>query len=120
MKFKPTFKTTKKKCEYEGCNEEFKGIATGKYCPEHRKQKYRKFIDKEKIRKKKELKDATNPNQIIKHSYKTSIIIQGKCQLEGCGKDFEILVIPLTYTYPRYCEDHRNEFKRELFLKNNR
>ena len=114
--FKPKVKMVNKRCELEGCDIEFVGSITSKYCTEHRKSKYRKVIDKEKIEKKKELRKCNN-NQIIKHSFNESKVIQGTCQLEGCGKSFEILLIHNTYIYPKYCPEHRNEFKRERFLK---
>ena len=120
--FKPTLKTAKKVCEFEGCGEEFQGVSNGgnkgKYCLEHRKQKYRKIIDKDKIKKKKEIKQLNNNNQIIKHSYRHPVVVKAKCQLEGCNKDFELMIIPITYTYPCYCPLHRNEYKRQRFLNN--
>ena len=115
----PKFKTAKKTCEFEGCTEVFMGVSSGinpsKYCEEHRKQKYKKGV--EKIKVKHPIKESISSNQIIKHSFKIATVIVGKCQLEGCGKDFEILVVPNTHIYPKYCEEHRNEFKRERFVE---
>jgi hypothetical protein len=118
MLHKPKFKTSMKQCEYEGCEEVFEGVSSGcnpsKYCKEHKKFKYHK-----KTKMKKETKETISNNQNIKHSYKTATVIIGKCQLDGCGKDFEILVIPNIFVYPKYCPEHRNQFKRERFLQLN-
>ena len=35
-----------------------------------------------------------------------------------CGKDFDVLIMPNVYVYPKYCEDHRNEWKRIIYEKN--
>jgi hypothetical protein len=117
MQYKPRLKEFKKKCEFKGCKEKYTGNIINKYCPEHRKQKYRKFIDKDKIREKKEIKELSNPNQLIKHTYKQPTVIQGTCQLKGCGANFDLLIIPKTYIYPRFCQEHRCEYKRYRFLE---
>ena len=115
---KPKFKKAKKKCAYAGCKKHFMGVSSGvnpaKYCETHRNPKNRVIVTKER---RKEVVGASS-NQIIKHSYKLATVIQGKCQVEGCGRDFEILIIPNTYTYAKFCPEHRNEYKRERFLLN--
>lgn len=121
--FKPVLKRGLKQCEFEGCTTTFMGVIRGaspsKYCPEHGKPIYRKFIDKDKIKaKKKVVVNEDTSNQIIKHSYKLATVIIGKCQLNGCNKDFDILVIPNCFTYPKFCEEHRNKYKRERFNSN--
>lgn len=97
------------KCTYPGCEEKIlsNGLAI-RFCKEHKKAKYRK--------KKEEKKE--NENQKIKHSNNTSVKIISKCQLDGCNNEFEIILLPRVYTYPKYCPEHRNEYKRKLFLKN--
>lgn len=119
---KPSFKRAKRVCQFEGCKKEYDAVVSGhnpsKYCNEHRKSKYRAIIDKDKpkvVKVKSDVKDS-NVNQIIKHTYKQPIVVIGECQLEGCHSQFEILIVPNTYTYPRFCCEHRNEFKRERFL----
>lgn len=118
---KPSLKRAKGICQFAGCKEEYDAVIGGnpsKYCMEHRKREYRKIIDKDKLKKekpKKEIQEST-VNQIIKHSYKHPLVVVGECQLEGCGQKFDILIVPNTYIYPRYCPEHRNEFKRKRFL----
>ena len=40
-----------------------------------------------------------------------------KCCLEGCNELFTIRVFPKQYIYPRFCEEHRNDFKRANYLR---
>jgi hypothetical protein len=103
-----------KQCVYPGCNNEFFGIGKSKYCLEHRKVKYQKIIKQgEKIIHKSEI----GSNQIIDHSYNNSQLLNLKCELEGCNKEFKIVLIPNTKVYPKYCPEHRNEYKRNLYLQ---
>lgn len=39
------------------------------------------------------------------------------CALEGCGCQFEVKIYPRQYVYPKYCPDHRNEYKRIRHLQ---
>ena len=114
---KPRHKIEQKKCEFENCGKTFKGSSCRKYCEEHRKPKY--YTDLYKTPTKRKRKVLENVNQIIKHSFKEVKIIQGICQCEGCGKTFDILILPNIFTYPQYCPNHRNAFKRERFLATN-
>jgi len=107
-----------KKCAFPGCKIKQKMTACARYCTEHRQRKYRKLIDAVKIAAKKAEEEARNPNQTIKHNYTSPICIMMKCKLDGCNKEFEIKILPSIYIYPRYCQDHRNDFKRALFIKN--
>lgn len=106
----------KKVCAFPGCNKIFKGTGKSKYCLEHRKRKYRKFIDEDKIARQKREEELKNPNQIIDHNYTNSVIEVRKCCLDGCENEFTIKIHPKTYVYPKYCNAHRNEFKRNLYL----
>lgn len=96
------------KCTFPGCENEIisNGLAT-KFCKEHKKTKYRNLKDKKE-----------SDNQEIKHPCNTSLSIISKCLLDGCNNEFEIILLPRVYTYPKYCPEHRNEYKRKLFLKN--
>lgn len=105
-----------KTCAFPGCKETFEGTGKSKYCLEHRQKKYRKIIDEEKIRLKNDL--TNSPNQILTHEYITTEKLSLKCALEGCGHTFEIFLLPRVYCYPKYCEAHRNAYKRSLYLQN--
>jgi len=39
------------------------------------------------------------------------------CALEGCDNQFEIKIYPRQYIYPKYCTEHRNEYKRVRHLQ---
>ena len=105
-----------KKCAFPGCNITQSMTARACYCDEHRHRKYRKIIDAGKIEKKKAEEEARSANQIINHDYDESHIVKMNCKLLGCSNSFEIKIIPNIFCYPKYCPDHRNEYKRKMFL----
>jgi hypothetical protein len=39
------------------------------------------------------------------------------CALEQCESQFTIKIFPRQYVYPKFCQDHRNEYKRERHLR---
>jgi len=110
---KYTFKTTRKRigyCKYEGCGKEFYGSYIQKYCDIHTDPKVRK-------NKKKKITNIGTDNMILKHTYLYPVDMRFKCSLDGCKKEFKITIYPRTYIYPKYCEDHRAAYKRNLFFK---
>lgn len=109
-------KLQKKHCAFTGCKEIFMGTGKSKYCVEHRKRKYRKAIDADKVAKQKAEEENKNPNQTIKHKYTDSTTVVMECALKGCSEKFTIQVLPNTYVYPKYCKHHRNEHKRKIFI----
>ena len=102
-----------KKCCFPDCEEYFCGTGFSKYCPEHRKREYRKVIDK--LNKKEVITE--NPNQYYKHDLVKPGIVKFECSLCKCV--FEVLVYPNIFVYPKYCETHRNEYKRNLWIRLN-
>lgn len=102
-----------KKCLYPDCQNLFQGRGFSKYCEEHRQRQYRKVIDK--LNKK--IIITENPNQTYRHDHSVITMITFTCVL--CGSEFELRIYPNIYIYPKYCEDHRNLFKRTLWLKRN-
>lgn len=58
-----------------------------------------------------------NPNQTYRHTHCKITIVTFTCVL--CGADFDLQVYPNIYVYPKYCENHRNQYKRTLWLKQN-
>lgn len=103
-------KLTVRQCQYPGCTEYYQGKGFSKYCATHRAREYRKVIDR--VNKKPVIKE--NPNQIYKHELVEAKIIIFQCA--ACSLDFEIKVYPGIYIYPKYCEEHRNEWRRQLYL----
>jgi hypothetical protein len=98
-------KLREKKCQYPGCGKIFFGIHISKYCPEHRQDRYR-------IRKRTKPEDVNIKNQTFKHNYTEVITMVLNCALEGCDNQFEVKIYPRQYIYPKYCPEHRNEYKR--------
>jgi hypothetical protein len=99
-----------KTCIYPECFIVFYGRGKSKYCPEHRKKEYKskKYI----------IKNPENTNQIIPHNDIYCHTKICKCAVDGCNNTFEIKLVPRVYTYPKFCPDHRNEYKRLLFKIN--
>jgi hypothetical protein len=108
-------KTALKCCEYPGCDTMFVGgSGRAKYCDEHKKKKYFNELYHSKYKEKHEL---NNQNQVIQHAFVYPVIRVQRC--ECCGKKFKIKILPRVYHYPKYCEEHVNEHKRNLYNKNN-
>jgi len=60
---------------------------------------------------------VTLHNQIILHNFNTEIEQSKPCQLIGCCQNFSMTLIPNQLLYPKYCEEHRSEFRRQNFLR---
>ncbi len=60
---------------------------------------------------------VTRHNQILMHNYKQSVARSCECQLLGCPRSFSIILVPNQVLYPKYCEAHRSEFRRQNFLR---
>jgi len=60
---------------------------------------------------------VTLHNQIILHNFNTEIEQTVTCQLMGCCQNFSMTLIPNQLLYPKYCEEHRSEFRRQNFLR---
>ena len=103
-------KLVEKKCQYKGCGKVFFGIAIAKYCLEHRKDEYR-------IRKRPVYKSIKEDNSVIEHNFLYATDRISRCALAGCNNKFRIKILPRQKIYPKYCEEHRNEFKRAMFIK---
>ena len=102
-------KLKQKHCAFPDCGVAFVGRGKAKYCSEHRKPKYRKDLYKQ------------NDNNgegivIIEHEevYATKTIRE--CGLDGCSNEYEINLVPRLFEYPHFCEIHRNEYRRNIFV----
>lgn len=105
-----------KKCAFPGCEIAEPMTGKGCYCLIHRDRKYRKIIDAEKVVIKKAAEEALNPNQTINHKYTNPVLLMMKCQVPGCEQEFEVKIFPNVFLYPKYCIEHRNEYKRKRFI----
>lgn len=99
-----------KLCQYPGCEREFLAHPMGKYCPIHSNPHSRK-------RNKKEEHPYKDVNQEVKYRGDPVDAIF-TCALEGCENIFKVRFLHTSSVYPKYCEEHRNEYRRNLFLKN--
>ena len=103
-------KIKEKLCSFPCCDTLFMAKGKGKYCCEHRKAKYRKDLYKKN--------DNTGLGIIvIEHNELYATPIKRTCGLDGCENEYEIVLIPRLFEYTNFCEEHRNEFKRDMFLK---
>ena len=116
-KIKPK-KMTLKNCKFPDCGKEFYGVGSAKYCMEHRSKKARSIMCKIQLNEKKELLESQfeESNIEIIHNYSKSTKTTLICS--ACGNEYEINLYPNTTTYPKFCELHRNQFKRNQFIKN--
>ncbi len=60
---------------------------------------------------------VTEHNQIILHNFKETVERFTPCRLLGCCQDFALTLIPGQVLYPKYCEDHRSDFRRQNFMR---
>jgi hypothetical protein len=60
---------------------------------------------------------VTRHNQILLHNYQQAVERCCDCQLMGCTQSFAITLVPNQVLYPKYCEAHRSEYRRENFLR---
>ncbi len=60
---------------------------------------------------------VTRNNQILLHNYQAEVIKDCRCPLQGCGNVFGIVLIPNQVLYPKFCGEHRSEFRREFHLQ---
>jgi len=56
-------------------------------------------------------------NQLIKHNYRQPFAQTCICALKGCDAEFSVTIQPNQIIYPKFCEDHRTEYRREQFQK---
>lgn len=110
-----------KTCAFPDCTETFFSTACSRYCPEHRKKEYRKQIEASGCTRKSKntmlRKTIENSNQTITHTFFENHTISVKCGLDGCSNQFNIELIAGNNVYPKYCSEHTNQYKRELFIK---
>jgi hypothetical protein len=109
-KYKKTRRVKFKKCAEPGCGKDFWGHPIAKYCEKHRDIKMRV----------KPVKDVIAPgdiNLIIEHDNKQTVKKELCCSLDGCSNVYEVILFPKQFIYPKYCPEHRNQFKRKTFIE---
>ena len=110
----PKYKNKKriklKVCQEPGCGREFWGHPIAKYCDDHRDIKQRQ-------KQKKDVDNIESRNIIIRHNYTEVMEVPFRCCLSGCKEVFSIKLYPKQFVYPRFCLEHRNDFKRANFIR---
>jgi len=99
-----------KYCQEPGCGKEYIGHPISKYCEIHRNIKTRK-------RKRRTYEDVAVKNQTFVHKFTEVTNVEFVCQLPGCNRHFTVKTYPKQTTYPKFCEEHRSEFKRINFMR---
>ena len=99
-----------KVCQEPGCGKEFIGHPIAKYCDFHRNIANR-------TRKTKEYEAVDVKNFVFKHGFTEVTELELNCQLPGCTAKYLVKIFPKQYIYPKFCIDHRNEYKREAFQR---
>ena len=98
------------------CKTIFFGIGKAKFCKLHRQPKFRKIIDRHKIAAKKKSIIENTANFTIQHKHTEAVEITRNC--DACNCEYTLVLYPSTYIYPKFCSEHRNEFKRKYYLSN--
>ena len=109
-KYKKKKRIKLKICQEPGCGREFWGHPIAKYCELHRDIKQR-------AKHKKEFESVDVKNMVFKHNYTEVLDLEFRCCLEGCDNKYVIKVFPKQFVYPRYCLEHRNDFRRANFMR---
>jgi len=107
-KYKKKKRIKLKICQY--CGKEFWGHPIAKYCELHRDVKQR-----EKTKKSPEPGDSNN--KTYQHEFIEVVEESWVCELDGCGVNYTVKIFPKQFVYPRFCEEHRNEFRRRNWLR---
>jgi len=108
-------KVVEKVCQFPGCDKIYYGLSFSKYCEHHRQSHFVHKLCKKRGNRWYQRVDFPDETMIIKS--KTCEHRKQKCGLDGCSNTFKIYVQPSIKSYPKYCEEHRNEYKRKLFTE---
>jgi hypothetical protein len=99
-----------KTCQEPGCGAEFIGHPIAKYCELHRNIKDRTPVLRQ-------YDPVDKDNFVFEHGFTQVTEIERICAHEDCGKSYRIQIFPKQKVYPKYCEEHRNNFKRKNYPK---
>lgn len=112
-------KAKERLCAFPECTETFFAKGKQKYCDEHRKAEYRSKLYG-KTPGETPVFDihgnyiqADQLNLLIKHTYIEARTVELSCSC--CDAPYEVTMVPRQYVYPKYCPEHRNEFKRNNY-----
>jgi len=100
--------TKEKNCKT--CGKAFMGHHNAKYCAEHVSNNHRSRNND--LNKKKEF---FGDNLCFEETFMFQEV-ELHCQAHGCAKKYRIMPEPAVKVYPKYCEEHRNEHRRNMFV----
>jgi len=94
------------KCTYKECNNKIFGAPNTRFCEYHKD-----------IRNRDEIKNAKLEDvmKVIPDRFSSPTQIELDCEL--CGIPYRLILYPLQQKYPRFCEPHRNQYKRDNYRK---
>lgn len=105
--FTPKYKKKKARvmqCTYPGCSNTFKAFPHARFC------EYHKDPD---TREKPVARVEENTMFTFKNDIKEKMSIERAC--DCCGKPYRVDIYPGRTEYPRFCEDHRSEYRRKFW-----
>lgn len=97
-----------KYCQYQGCDRQYFGYGMAKYCEIHTNPKMRE--------RKRRVYDPVTLNNVVIHAHRiVGEMIELDCGLPGCTEKVRFQIYSRQMVYPKYCTEHRNEYRRQLF-----
>lgn len=97
------------------CEKEYIGHPISKFCPEcntmyaqNRRRREQRIVGPDLV---------NQPLSMRTPITGETIEIEYKCALEGCGNHFRVKQVRGIDRIPKFCEDHRNLYKREYFTR---
>lgn len=110
-------KRTKRVCALIGCGNTFIGPPQQKYCDDPRCREARRILANKKKRSR--VDNEADNLKLSKGKFPTGTILRIQCSATGlagrCSKRFLVYYEAKRTVYPKYCEEHRNEYKRKRF-----
>lgn len=114
---KGQLRKSQRTCAFTGCTNLFEGPAQQKYCDDSRCVEARKVLA-QKDRKPKHDGDADNL-KLVKGRFPTGTMLRIQCASCGptgrCQEKFMVVYDSNRDVYPKYCDCHRNAYKRARF-----
>jgi hypothetical protein len=114
---KQQLRQEQRQCSFPGCTNLFTGPMQQKYCIDIRCSEARKTLF-QKERKPKLDEEADNL-KLVKRTFPTGTMLRIQCAACGttgrCQEKFIVTYEANRDIYPKYCEKHRNAYKRAVF-----
>lgn len=106
-----------RQCQFPGCTNTFVGPAQQKYCNDERCVEARKILAQRSRKPKRD--DSADNLKLVKGIFPTGTMLRIQCAACGpagrCQEKFLVVYEANRDVYPKYCEHHRNAYKRARF-----